>query len=279
MDILIRKHFYDKSLWHWCPSSENWLRLIKKPFVCVNKEEAPLGIYGTLVDNPAINPLTLQPQYIGANIASLYFLQLDYDSSISIDEWVADNKNLSYVLYTSHSHGYKGDHDRFRVILPLDKPLDCDMLDYYFKKAMINEFGCDPSCFDRGHCQLVPVIRDANSPYRWAYNKGTKYSIDWSKVEAERERGHNEIDFQHAAAMFNKKYGNPVTEKEEEERMLRWAEKALGEMHEGERNRTSFEILTYLKRHGLDFMCVDRLAQSVEADFIDEFMRMAARLL
>ena len=107
--------------------------------MCANKEEAPLGIYGTLVENPAIKPLTLQPQYIGANIASLYFLQLDYDSSISIDEWVADNKNLSYVLYTSHSHGYKGDHDRFRVILPLDKPLECDMLDYYFKKAMVNE--------------------------------------------------------------------------------------------------------------------------------------------
>ena len=98
MDILIRKHFYDKSLWHWTPSAENWLRLIQKPFVCSNKEEAPLGIYGTLVDKPAINPLTLQPQYIGANIASLYFLQLDYDSSLSIDEWVADNKNLSYIV-------------------------------------------------------------------------------------------------------------------------------------------------------------------------------------
>ena len=279
MDILIRKHFYDKSLWHWTPSAEKWLKLIKKPFIQADKEEAPLAIYGTLVPNPVINPLTCQAQYIGANIGSLYFLQLDYDSTLSIDEWIADHKGLSYALYTSHSHGYKGDHDRFRVIIPLDKPLDCDLQDYYFKKVMVNEWGCDPSCFDRGHCQLIPIIREEKSPYRWAYEKGAKYSIDWAKVEEERQRGHNEIDFQEAASEFNRKYGPPRNEKEEEERMLNWASKALSEMHEGERNRTSFEILTYLKRHGLDFMCVNRLAQCVEADFIDEFMKMAARLM
>lgn len=279
MDILIRKHFYDKSLWHWTPSAENWLRLLKKPFVCANKEEAPLSIYGTLVPNPVLNPITLKAQYIGANIGSLYFLQLDYDSSCSIDEWMTDHKGLSYALYTSHSHGYKGNRDRFRVIVPLDKPLDCDLQDYYFKKVMVREWGCDPSCFDRGHAQLIPIIREEKSPYRSEYVKGKPYSIDWTKVDEEREMAHNEIDFRHAVSAFNKQYGPPVNRSEEQERMLRWAEKGLSEMKEGERNMTSFSILSYLKRHDIDFMYIDRLAQCVEPDFVDEFTRMAARIL
>lgn len=279
MDILIRKHFYDKSLWHWTPSAESWLRLLRKPFVCANKEEAPLSIYGTLVPNPVLNQYTLKAQYIGANIGSLYFLQLDYDSSCSIDEWMADHKGLSYALYTSHSHGYKGSCDRFRVIVPLDKPLDCDLQDYYFKKVMVNEWGCDPSCFDRGHAQLIPIIREEKSPYRSEYVKGKPYSIDWKKVDEERERAHNEIDFRHAVSAFNKQYGPQVNRSEEQERMLRWAEKSLSEMKQGERNMTSFSILSYLKRNDIDFMYIDRLVQCVDPDFVDEFTRMAARLL
>jgi len=279
MDILIRKHFYDKSLWHWTPSAESWLRLLRKPFVCANKEEAPLSIYGTLVPNPVRNPVTMKAQYIGANIGSLYFLQLDYDSSCSIDEWIADHKGLSYALYTSHSHGYKGSYDRFRVIVPLDKPLDCDLQDYYFKKVMVNEWGCDPSCFDRGHAQLIPIIREEKSPYRSEYVKGKPYSIDWKKVDEERERAHNEIDFRHAVSAFNKQYGPQVNRSEEQERMLRWAEKSLSEMKQGERNMTSFSILSYLKRNDIDFMYIDRLVQCVDPDFVDEFTRMAARLL
>ena len=280
MDILIRKHFYDKSLWHWYPSKENWLNLLHNPFVVPNKEDAPLGLFGTLVDNPVLNPMTLQPQYIAANIASIYYLQLDYDSSCSIDEWIADHKGLSYALYTSHSHGYKGTHDRFRVIVPLDKPLETTMQDYYFKKVMVNEWGCDPSCFDRGHCQLVPIIREEKAPYRYEYNNtGSKYSIDWKKVDNERERSHLELDFKQASSNFMKKYGTPRNQKEEERWLIQWAKKGLSEMKEGERNVTSFSILNYLKRHGLDFMCVDELAECIDIDFIDEFMRMAVRIL
>lgn len=279
MDILIRKHFYDKCLWTWHVSPEKWLELLRNPLVEPEKEKAPLGIYGTLVQSPTTLLGTGVPQYLGSNIASLYYLQLDYDSTLSIDEWMADHKALSYVLYTSHSHGYKGDHDRFRVIVPLEKQLDCDMQDIYFKKAMVEEWGCDPSCFDRGHCQLLPVIREKGATYRFEVNRAHKFSIDWKKVDTIREKAHLELDFNHACIEFARRFMPQRSRSEEEQRMLAWACRQLDDMKEGERNATSFAVLSYLRNQGFDYMCVDALAEHVGQDFIGEFMKMAVRIL
>jgi len=279
MDILIRKNFYDKSLWHWLPTPETWMSIIRNPRVVVEKEKAPLGIYGTLVPQPKINMETMQPAYIGDNIATLYYLQLDYDSSISIDEWMADHKALSYALYTSYSHGYKGTHDRFRVIIPLAERLDVQSQDYYFKEAMVNEWGCDPSCFDKGHAQLLPIICEKGAPYRCEFNRGVKYSIDWNKVDERRERAYNELDFHHACVEFSRRYMAAPTQKQEERARIEWAKSRLREMHEGNRNQTCFSVLSYLKRNDIDYMCVDELEEEVPVDFLDEFRKMAVRIL
>jgi hypothetical protein len=279
MDILLRKNFYDKSLWHWCPTPGQWLALMYNPRIVTEKDKAPLVIYGNLVAFPKLTRGTMQPAYIADNIASLYFLQLDYDSSISIDEWMADHKALSYALYTSHSHGYKGNHDRFRVIIPLAEALDVQMQDYYFKQTMADEWGCDPSCFDRAHCQVLPIIREKGAPYRCEYHKGCKYSIDWKKVEDAREKAHNEVDFHQACVEFNCRFMEAPNKREEDRRRVEWAKARLSEMREGNRNQTSFSVLSYLKRNDVDYMCIDELAQEVPADFIDEFRKMAARIL
>lgn len=283
MKMLLRKNFYDTALHEVAIERSRFLDLIRHPIVNPTKEDIPLGIYGKLVASPMPNSDNSGPHYCADNVDSIYMLQLDYDSGISIDEWCETHWQYKYVIYTSHSHGYKGGSDRFRVILPLSEPLKTSQMGRFFKSAMAKIWQCDASCFDRAHCQVIPAIRTADSPYRYViHSEGQPYTIPWDAVETERRLAQQVKDFDSAVLDYNAQWDTrePIEPDEEEirRRQLRWAENRLMEATEGCRNSTAFSVLCYLKSNGFDAYDAQGLSYALDADFQGEFERMIMRM-
>lgn len=284
MKMLIRKHFKDKTLHIVTMTTEQWLDIIRRPIIRADKDKGALGIYGTLKES--VKPSKYSPReaaYCADNIDSIYMLQLDYDNGVSIDEFINEHKDLSYVLYTSHSHGYKGNSDRFRVVIQLSEPLKIDSMGPQFKEYMSKLWGVDPTCFDRGHCQLVPMVRSNDSPYRWHINKGKHYEIPWNEINSYVTDFEKKCMFEDAMLKWNRKwYPKPdEPEPDEEEvrrRQMKWAENELSIMIEGSRNSTAFAVLAYLKRNEFDYDDVEHLSDMVDFDFKEEFDSMVRRM-
>ena len=144
-----------------------WQGVIEHPAVIPDKANIPLLIFGKLVANPELSEDNRSPRCTGANVESIYCLQLDYDSGVSISDFEKRFSAYRYYLYTSHSHGYKGHWDRFRVVMPLASSMPCDLLENRrVKDNLCWHFeGVDQCCFDRGHWQAVPAIRAPGAPY------------------------------------------------------------------------------------------------------------------
>ena len=166
-------------------SNADWNHALEHPLIVPDKDHAPLAIYGTLVDSPELDTDSGRPRVIGANVASLFAIQLDFDSGKSIDEFAEEHASLQWSLYTSYSHGFKEGGDRFRVIIPLKSPMPCDLLgcQRVRKSLMFNFPGTDQSCWDRGHWQIAPCIRSEGAPYRFMKNRGEAWGGDeyWSE--------------------------------------------------------------------------------------------------
>ena len=181
--------------WHiQNPSEPNWQEHKNDA-----KDHSPLAIFGTIVDEPELDSATETglPRRIGANLKSLYALQLDYDSGLSIDEFINGHKDLQYSLYTSYSHGQR-EHDRFRVVVPLKQELPCELLESRkVRENLMWHFpGVDESCFHRGHWQLLPLVNTAYKHlYRWHRNAGSALELDidgYRKMKEAEEREREE---------------------------------------------------------------------------------------
>lgn len=200
------------------------------------KDFAPLAIFGTIVDNPEMDyeTETALPRRIGANIRSLYALQLDYDNGMSIERFIAEHQDLQYSLYTSYSHGTK-EGDRFRVVIPLAKELPCELLESRKVRDNLcfNFPSVDECCFHRGHWQLLPLVNpEVRDRYRWHRNKGNPWDfdldmyMDWAaREEAERVKRMQEA--------FSKRDANTS------ERIRNWLVNELGNIQVGAGERYS----------------------------------------
>lgn len=105
---------------------------------------------------------------IGECASTYEAIFLDVDSGLSIDRVVEalTNENYQFVLYTSWSH--TEEHHRYRIILPLDKPLSKSDFDFMMKIGLYQKlFGfADHSCF-----MYTGYYTPAKRPlYRFAYN-------------------------------------------------------------------------------------------------------------
>jgi hypothetical protein len=178
MKFLLKPGQYSKFMRECSVTPEQWLERFEHPPVLVDKSRAPLAIYGTLVENPELDPESGLPRCTGANVASLYALQLDYDSGMSIERFRERYGKYRWSLYTSHSHGYKGDSDRFRVVMPLKDPLPCDVLRSGRVKRNLTTWhfpGADPTFADRGHWQILCCKREPDAPYIHIQNPGEPF--------------------------------------------------------------------------------------------------------
>lgn len=168
--------------------SGDWLRMLENPPVFTDKDKAPLAIYGTMVTDPELDTDSRRPRCTGANVASIYALQLDYDSGVTIQQFFERYGQYRFTLYTSYSYGYKP-NDRFRVILPLGSPMPCHLLqNRRVKENLLWHFpNVDKCCMDRGHWQILPCIRSKGAPYLYYQNKeGKLWGGDEFWIEYER---------------------------------------------------------------------------------------------
>ena len=90
-------------------TADAWLEMLKNPPVFTDKDRAPLAIYGTMSSSPEGVEVggMMRPRCTGANVASIYALQLDYDDGITIRQFSEQYFRYRWTLYTSYSYGYK----------------------------------------------------------------------------------------------------------------------------------------------------------------------------
>lgn len=206
MRILLKPNQYSKYMQPYSLDSREFLDMIHSPAAVAEKDRAPLFIYGTVVPSPEPDPETCRPRCTGANVQSIYMLQLDYDSGMGFHEFIRNyDDKFNFAMYSSFSYGFK-QGDRFRVLVPLKQPLDCSVMGQAFTRVMSAEFpGCDPSCFSRGHFQIIPCTRGGAAPYKFAIRQyaGKHYEIPLERIhtvqnemEAEAERARSERERQ-----------------------------------------------------------------------------------
>lgn len=111
---------------------------------------------------------------------NMYALMIEYDDGYSIDEFRARFADFRYYLYTSTGH--TDEHNKFRVIFPLLKPIAySELRRKIVRNTLVAYFGdIDPTCFS--NFQKLP--NDINHNYKYYANKGIKY---WSPDECKKQ--------------------------------------------------------------------------------------------
>ena len=283
--ICYRSSIYSDFMQQATIDTATLVRMAQQPAVYPTKESVPVALYGRMADRPVLNDYG-QVRPLGMNVESISYYQLDFDDgAYTIDGFIDEFKDkFAFILYTSYSYGYKGENDRFRVILPLDETLKCKDMGTYFKKAMDSVFHCDSSCHDRAHMQCIPAIRAPGAPYRFHVNNIPKrFHIPWNLVSVEERKAV-------AAYMFNLALdnwygycdillGNEPREDDPEAlrvNALRWAQEQFDQCPVGARNNTLFSVLSWLRSKGRTADDAFTLCPPTGVD--DEFDKMVERI-
>ena len=191
MNFLLKRNQWQRCMATVTAPPGWWDELIANPPVMPDKSGAPLAIYGRCVADPDIDPGSGYPRCTGSNVDSIFALQLDFDSGMTIDSFMEANRALRYSLYTSYSYGVK-EGDRFRVVVPLSRSMPCELLQNgRVRKNLLFHFrGVDQCCFDRGHWQILPV-RNPAGKYEYIKHLGEPWNPDietyklWKKEDDE----------------------------------------------------------------------------------------------
>ena len=188
MNFLLKPHQYSRVMQPCSVTPAQWLEMFEHPPVIPDKGRAPLAIYGTAVESPELDPESGLPRCTGANVDSLFAIQLDFDSGVTVEGFQERYARYRWSLYTSHSHGYKGDSPRFRVIVPLADPLPCAVLRSRRVRRNLTTWhfpGADPTFAERGHWQILPCIREEGAPYIHIRNQGELFGGKeyWAEYE------------------------------------------------------------------------------------------------
>ena len=252
-------------------SSSGWNRLISCPWIIKNKDEAPLAIWGRMNDRVELDEIHKKPRCTGDNVSHLYALQIDMDSTLTIEQFVKDFQRYSFQLYTSYSYGFK-QGDRFRVIFPLKEPLYVNWLVKPVKEILCNLFcEVDESCFDRAHWQIFPCVRSNDAPYRYIQHQGELHSFaseNFAKIASEyREDAHWKREIAEADKDPNAKHDGA----------LKYVQQIFDETYEGARNRTVYAKLMWL-RDTVGATYNEVLTLRAPMGFDDEYIKMVERL-
>lgn len=221
-------------------TADGWNKLISSPMVIPDKAEAPLSIWGRMSPTVELDPAYNQPRCIAANVGNLFALQIDVDNGCSMDEFVKCFHRYSFQLYTSYSYKYKPG-DRFRVIFPLAEPICTSWLVPPVKENLIRMFDMvDISCFDQAHWQIMPCIRAKDAPYKFLQHQGERLSFARENFEQMardyQDNAHWKREIRKADYSTNSHAG-----------ALASAQKRLDEAFEGNRNRTMYSVIRWLK--------------------------------
>lgn len=271
MLLLLKPNQYSKYMRYARISKDGWNRLIANPYIIEDKDAAPLSIWGSMSPTVELDPESRQPRCTGDNVGTLYALQIDIDNGCSIDDFVKCYHRYSFQLYTSYSYGFK-EGFRFRVILPLAESLETSWLVPSVKEELTKffNFWVDVSCFDRAHWQILPCIRSKDAPYEYIQHQGERLSFasyNFAQMAAEyQDDSHWRTEIRKADFCDRPHKG-----------ALLKAQQLLNDAVEGERNRTMFSVLKWLKNKvGIDESEVYELVPPIGMD--DEWVKMIVRI-
>ena len=129
------------------------------------------------------------------NIIELDMLVLDYDEGITIDDAKERFKDYEYVCYSSFSHLKDGKTHKFRIILPLTKPIPVwSSIDeygvttggsaWYEIRSALETFAgpCDPKSFEPNQIYAVPSAPPSRLGKAYSYHNAGNW-LDWETFE------------------------------------------------------------------------------------------------
>ena len=241
MLLLLKPNQYSCFMRYARITKNGWNNLIEHPYVLENKDDAPLAIWGQMSPTVELDPASNMPRCIGANVGNLYALQVDIDNGCTIDDFVKCYHRYSFQLYTSYSYGVFKPGHRFRAIFPLKEPLNTQHLVPPVKEVLIKLFDmCDISCFDRAHWQILPCVSSKEAPYRFFQHDGERLSFAYENFEKMAADYNDSAHWRHeiAKADYSTRPHSGA---------IKYAQQKLDEAQVGDRNRTMWSVLTWLK--------------------------------
>lgn len=263
MDYIVKAKYYTDACKYMPVTEEEFVEFMKHPIIRKNKDYAPLGCFATVKKPwlPAADDYDSLAA-VAENISSYDCLQVDYDSGMSVKDFIARYKAVKFWLYTSYNHGFKGEFDRFRAVFPLDGPMSQDIMGRAYKQYMMKVFpGCDMTCFDRAHFQLLPCIRSEEAIDKYTYyinDVDALLHIDIEEIhKIEEDNRHKQYIcnmFEDARALFNDELYGHRDEDDYERRVtnqLKFAQSLLETAVIGQRHNICFQVVCYLNRKGL----------------------------
>lgn len=183
--------------WQWHPKIEcdyfeekvgvwkDVVRTVSNPRKFARKEDIPLWSFYNLVPKcdreQARDRIHLHA--CSANMESINALQIDYDDgSVTIAQFIDEHEGLEYALYTSPSH--RTTHHKFRVVIPLRKPL----MNVYLTKGNVKKYfldmfhGCDLSTINSFRKQRMPALPLSGDDYQYRIGVGKRFDVDTAQV-------------------------------------------------------------------------------------------------
>lgn len=223
-------------MWQWYPKIEcnyfehrigvwkDVIRMIKTPMRHTNKADIPLWSFYVCVDKRDMDYTTEgRPHACGGNMRLLNALQVDYDDGIvRIGQFIDEHEGLEYALYTSPGH--KDNHHKFRVIIPLAKPLE----NVYLTKSAVKTYllemfhDCDMTTINSFRKQRMPNLPVGGDAYRCHISEGKRLELDMRKI-AELATQHNDSEFSSTVEEMDP-YGDFDVLEATPEQLAQWTE-------------------------------------------------------
>lgn len=226
-------------------TAKEWNRLISHPYIQDQKDEAPLAIWGKMVDNPDIDIESGKPRCTGANVEEIYALPVDVDNGTTMEEFERDFSRYSYQLYTTYSWHNGKPGDRFRIFFPLAEPIKVRWLVRPVKDKLIDLFSmADSTCFDQGHFQVLPCIGGDDKDYRYVQHVGERLSFKYDNFERMANEYINDM-----LAKANTRIDND----DDHTWVLNCVQKIFDNTYEGERDKVVFKEIHYMIRKGCSY--------------------------
>ena len=116
-------------------------------------------------------------------VVALTALVLDHDDALSIDEALHPWMDWPLLLHTSWSH--RPEHPRFRIVLPLDRPVPARAWSRAWRWASTRALHhIDPACKDPARLWLLPAMPTRDSPYHARVHDpgGELLGLDWERL-------------------------------------------------------------------------------------------------
>lgn len=272
MQFLLKPHQYSTVMAVKNITSEQWAHLIENPLVIDDKAKAPLAIWGKLAEYVTVDPNYNLPRCTAENIDDIYALSVDVDNGTTMAEFEKDFQRYSYQLYTTYSWHNGKEGDRFRVVFPLKERFKIKWLEGPVKDYMLSLFNmADPTCFDRGHWEVLPCVEAVDKPYRFVRHQGELLSFASENFEKQwreyKESSHWKREIAEADKDPNAKHDGA----------LKFVQKIFDETYEGARNRTVYAKLMWL-RDTVGATYNEVLTLRPPMGFDSEYIKMVERL-